>query len=55
MTTTPNRLHYFRNVDGNAGQFATKAWLERVIVVGARKPNGISIKENGNWSNIYKE
>ena len=54
MTIIPNKLHHFRNVDDKASQFTTKAWLERVIVVGARKPNGVSIKENGKWPNILE-
>ena len=52
MTSIRNKLHHFRNVDDKASHFTTKAWLERVIVVGARKPNGVSIKENGKWPNI---
>ena len=54
MTSIRNKLHHFRNVDDKASQFTTKAWLERVIVVGSRKPNGVSIKESGKWPNILE-
>lgn len=39
----------FRNADDNKSHFSTKAWLEKVIVIGAQKPNGISIKDNGKY------
>ncbi len=35
-----------RNADPS-GTYSTKAWLEKVIIVGAKKPNGVSIKDKG--------